>query len=148
MKKDLVKELRKAHNRVMKALDILSGDTVIGEWSKKELLSHLIGWYEEGVDATPKILRGEKPISFTMSINGYNKRSIEKRKNQTIEQIEKEGKRLHINWIKQIETLEENQITDFYDTSLGKKQINLLWMINEGISHDNNHAEELEKKFT
>lgn len=148
MKNDLIKQLKEAYNRVTKALHFLPNDGKhVGDWSKKEILSHLVGWYEEGVDATPKILKGEKPNSFRMSINGYNKRSIEKRKHQTIEQIQKEGEALHNKWIKQINALHENQITEFYGTLLGKKPINLLWMIHEGIAHDNSHAEEIEKKF-
>ena len=62
-------------------------------------------------------------------------------------QIELEG--THENDLTEdvVKKLNEDQITSFYGTKLGKKQINLLWMINEAISHDNAHANELEMKF-
>ena len=40
--------------------------------------------------------------------------------------------------------LNNEQLAGYYGTKLGKKQINILWIINECISHDNNHAQELE----
>lgn len=115
------------------------------DWTKKELLAHIAGWYEEGVDALPKILRGEKPESFRFSINGFNRRSVEKRRNKSVAEILEETISLHKQFVKQIRNLEEKQITEFYGTHLGKKPINLLWMINEAISHDTNHAIQLEK---
>ena len=73
--------------------------------------------------------------------------SVEKRKDKAISIILKEMQLLHKKWIEQIKKLDDKQVTDFHGTMLGKKQINLLWMINEAISHDNAHAKELEKKY-
>lgn len=148
MKDELIKQLIDAKNRIRKCLNLLPDNRkFLGEWSKKEILSHIVGWYEEGVLATPKILKGEKPDSFTMSIDEYNKRSVEKRKNKTIQQIQEEEDNLHTEWVKQLKNLDEKQITGFYGTKLGKKEINLVWIINEAISHDNSHAEDIEKRF-
>ncbi len=46
-----------------------------------------------------------------------------------------------------IEELDEKQITNFYGTLLRGKPINVLWIINETISHDNEHAREIEEKY-
>ncbi len=149
MKGKYIKQLKVAHQRLLKAFDLTPDDgKIVDRWSKKEIMAHIAGWYEEGVEGVLKILNGEKPTSFKMSVNSYNKRSIEKRKNMTIEQLRDEMIKLHDQWLKQIKALDENQITDFYGTKLGKKDINLLWMIKEAISHDNAHAQELEKKFS
>ena len=147
MRNKLAQDLIKANSRLLKAVDLMSDKELVDKWSKKEILAHITGWYEEGVDATPKILGGEKPNSFRLSVNSYNKRSVEKRKNKSTENIIEEMKNLHKKWIEQVKKLNEDQITSFYGTKLGKKQINLLWMINEAISHDNAHANELEMKF-
>lgn len=146
MKNEYIKQLETAHQRLLKVLDLIPDNRkIIDQWSKKEIMAHIAGWYEEGVEGTPQILNGEKPTSFSVSVNGYNKRSVERRKNMTIDQLSNEMVKLHNQWVKLIKALGENQITDFYGTKLGKKDINLLWMINEAISHDNTHAEELEK---
>ena len=143
----LIQNLIAANSRLLKSVALMPDKEVVDKWSKKEILAHIAGWYEEGVDATPKILKGEKPNSFRYSINGYNKKSIEKRKDKAISIILKEMQLLHKKWIEQIKKLDDKQVTDFHGTMLGKKQINLLWMINEAISHDNAHAKELEKKY-
>lgn len=148
MKSKLINDLVAANKRLLGALTSVPEDSKItGEWSKKQLLSHIAGWYEEGVDSLPKILKGVKPNSFRKSIDGYNRASVVKRKDKTVEQILKEMEELHTKFVKQISGLSEEQINNYYGTMLGKKQINLLWMINEAISHDNAHAEELEKKY-
>jgi len=143
----LIQNLIAANSRLLKSVALMPDKEVVDKWSKKEILAHIAGWYEEGVDATPKILKGEKPNSFRYSINGYNKKSVEKRKDKAISIILKEMQLLHKKWIEQIKKLDDKQVTDFHGTMLGKKQINLLWMINEAISHDNAHAKELEKKY-
>src|SRR3989344_840808 len=143
----LIQNLIAGNSRLLKSVALMPDKEVVDKWSKKEILAHIAGWYEEGVDATPKILKGEKPNSFRYSINGYNKKSVEKRKDKAISIILKEMQLLHKKWIEQIKKLDDKQVTDFHGTMLGKKQINLLWMINEAISHDNAHAKELEKKY-
>lgn len=148
MSNDLIKQLKNARKRLLKAVKKLPEDEkILGEWTKKEILAHIAGWYEDGVDGTQKILRGEKLNSFRMSVNRYNRLSLEKRKNKTVRQIINEMNKLHDIWIKQINALDEEQITGFYGTILRKKPINILWLINEAISHDNNHANEIERKY-
>lgn len=147
-KKDLISQLNEADKRVIKAIKLYpEGKKVLGSWSKKEVVSHLAGWYEEGVDSLPKVLKGEKPVSFRQSIDGFNKRSVQKRIGMTIEEILNEMKDLHKEFIKMIKKLTDKQITDFFGTTLGKKPINVLWIINEAISHNNGHAKEIEKKY-
>ena len=143
----LIKQLKNARKRLLKAVKKLPDSEKVEEWTKKEILAHIAGWYEDGVDGTQKILRGEKLNSFRMSVNKYNRLSVEKRKNKTARQIINEMNKLHDIWIKQINALDEEQITGFYGTILHKKPINILWLINEAISHDNNHANEIERKY-
>lgn len=146
MKDKLIEQLEKAYQRLIQALDrIPDNQKIYDNWTKKELIAHIIGWYEEGVVGTPKILKGEKPDSFRITINNYNKRSVEKRRKMTLSKVKKEMADLHKKWLEQIKSLDEDQIIGFYGTLLGKKPINVEWMINEGISHDNAHSEELEK---
>ena len=120
----LIQNLIAANSRLLKSVALMPDKEVVDKWSK-----------------------GEKPNSFRYSINGYNKKSVEKRKDKAISIILKEMQLLHKKWIEQIKKLDDKQVTDFHGTMLGKKQINLLWMINEAISHDNAHAKELEKKY-
>lgn len=149
MKNDLLQQLDLAHERMVSAVKHLpEQEKITKDWTKKELLAHIAGWYEEGVNALPKILRGEKPESFRFSINGFNKRSVKKRKSKSFAEILEETISLNKQFVKQIRNLEEKQITEFYGTRLGKKPINLLWMINEAISHDTNHAKEIEKNIS
>lgn len=145
MKNQCIRDLKESHQRLLNALEKVPDEgKICGDWTKKELMAHIAGWYEEGVKGTPQILRGEKPVSFRMSINGYNKRSVEKRKNKTQTEILSEMKILHQQFIKLIKKLDEKQITGYYGTILRGKPINVLWIINEAVSHDNEHAKELE----
>lgn len=145
MKDSLLKDLKDNHVRLMKAIKNMPEDLKIDKWSKKEIAAHITGWYEEGIDALPKILSGEKPNSFRYSINGFNKRNLEKRKDGNLEKIYKEAELLHTTLVNLIKKLEEKQITSFNGTVPGKKPINPLWIINETISHDSSHAKEIEE---
>lgn len=151
MKNKWIQQLEEAHQRLLRAFDLAPDNGKIsGEWTKKEIMAHIAGWYEEfdrEAGAVSKILKGEKPISFRYSVDGYNKRSVKKRKNTSNSEILQEIKGCHKEFIKIIRELDENQITDCFGTILRGKPINVLWIINETISHDNEHAEELEKKF-
>lgn len=147
MKDKVICDLLSAKERLLKTVDLMPEGTAVDKWSKKEILAHIAGWYEEGVDATPKILHGEKPASFQYSVDGYNKRSVEKRKDKTILEIFQEMNDLHSQFIEQIKNLTDEQIAGHFGTRLGNEQINVLWMINECISHDNAHAKELEQSY-
>ena len=146
MKNDHIKQLIDAHKRVVKVLEQIPSDKKINEnWTKREVITHLAGWYKEAIDAIPKILKGEKPISFKMSVDKFNERSLENRKDKNLAEVTEEMIYLHKKLIEQIESLSENQIIECYGTYLRKEPINVLWIINETIHHNNEHAEELEK---
>ena len=139
MKSELINDLIKANQRLLKAIEKMPEDKKIGDWGKKEIVAHVAGWYEEGVDGIPKILVGQEPNSFRLSVDNYNKNSVEKRENKTITKILEELNNLHKEFIEQIKNLSEEQIKNFYGTKLGNENINVLWMIDQCISHDNNH---------
>lgn len=152
MKSERIKKLKEAHQRLLNALELTPNEGIIsGKWTKIEIMAHIAGWYEEfdrEVGAVSKVLKGERPISFRYSIDGYNRRSVKKRKKMGKAEILQEIKRSHQQFIKLIKELNEKQLTDYYGTILRGKPINTLWIINETIGHDNEHAEELEKKFS
>lgn len=151
MKDRWIKQIEDSHQRLLRAFDIAPDkEKILGTWTKKEIMAHIAGWYEEfdrEAGAVTKILKGKKPISFKYSVDGYNKRSVAKRKNMTQSEILQEIKKRHKEFIKIIRELDEKQIIDCYGTNLRGKPINILWIINETIHHDNEHAEELEKKL-
>ncbi len=92
-----------------------------------------------------QILRGEEPRSFRTSIDRFNQENVERRKDTSIPELLQELLILRSDFIKQIKELSEEQITGYYGTRLKGKRINVLWIINEAISHDNNHTKELVK---
>lgn len=148
MKNNLIRQLKSTREQLLNITSKLPDEGIlINKWGKKEILSHIAGWEEEGVTCIPQILHGEKPKSFRMSINRFNEESVTKRKKMTVEQILYELKEQNEDFLKQIEQLTNEQIIGFYGTKLGEKEINVLWVIHEQISHDNNHAKELEEKF-
>lgn len=148
MKEDLITQLNSARVRLLKIMSKLPDEgRLVDKWSKKEILAHIVGWEEEGVICIPQILKGEKPKSFKMSIKRFNEENVNKRKNKTIIDILEELSDLRDQFITKIKQLPDEQINGYYGTTLGKKQINVLWVIHEAISHDNNHAKELEERY-
>ena len=149
MRKDLIKQLKEARKLLLKAVKLYP-ENPSGEWSRKKLLSHIAGWDEEfdrEVGAIPKILTGGKPTSFKYKVDNWNRISIRKRKGNSEAEILEEMNRRHSQFIKLIKSLNENQLKGFYGTKLRGKDINVLWIINEVISHDNGHAKEIEEKY-
>lgn len=148
MKNDLLSELQKAREQLLLIINKLPEDKIlVGKWTKKEILAHIVGWEEETVISIPQILSGEKPRSFRISMNKFNEENVSKRKSKNIGELLNELTILRKKVIEQITDLSEEQFKNYYGTKLGKKQINVLWIINELISHDKNHTKELEKKI-
>lgn len=148
VKQDLIKQLNSARERLLKIMSKLPDKgKVVDRWGKKEILAHVASWEEEGALCIPEILKGEGPKSFRISIKRFNEESVIKRKDKTIMEILEELADLREQFMNKIEQLSEEQINGYYGTNLKKKQINVLWVINEAISHDNTHAKDLERKY-
>ena|SRR3989344_301788 len=151
MKNKWIKQLKESHQRLLKAFTFTPDKgKIAGDWTKKEIMAHIAGWYEEfdrEVGGVAMILKGQRPVSFRYSVDEYNRKSVAKRKNMSKSEILDEIKKSHKQFIEMIEELDAKQITDCFGTNLRGKPINVLWIINESIHHDNNHAGELEKKF-
>lgn len=81
MKDKWLKQIEDAHKRLLKAFDLAPDDVkILGTWTKKEIMAHIAGWYEEfdrEAGAVTKILK---------------KRSVAKRKNMTQSKILQEIK--------------------------------------------------------
>lgn len=148
MNEELVKKLIEARGFLLRVMNKLPDEGVlVDKWGKKEILAHIAGWGEEGITAIPQILHGEKPRSLKISMNRFNEENVNKRKKMTVRELLNEMSKHEDELIKVIQQLTKVQISGYFGTKLGKKDINVLWIINETIEHDNNHAKELEEKF-
>ncbi|RJQ25462.1 DinB family protein [Candidatus Parcubacteria bacterium] len=146
MKDELIKDLENARKNLLEVISKIPEDFVIDKWGKKELLAHFCGWDEEDVVCIPQILSGQKPKSLRMSMNRFNEENVSKRKDKSVKELLEEMKSSRKNFLKQLSSLTEEQITGFFGTVLGKKEINLLWIIKETIDHDKNHTKDIEGK--
>lgn len=55
--------------------------------------------------------------------------------------------KLHSQFIKSIKELDEKLLTGYFGTYIRGIPVNVVWIINETISHDNGHAKEIEEKY-
>ena len=138
--------LKETRAQLISIIESLNKETQINsEWYLRKFLAHLAGWDQEGVDSMQFILKGRKPASFRKTINGFNKSSIRLRRKLTDQQILKQMKSLHREFIKRLKSLDDNQFVGFFGTTLHKQPINILWLIQEAINHDQLHLRELKK---
>jgi hypothetical protein len=72
--------------------NILVEPSVVGEWSIRDVLTHITTWEEEALAAFPTILKGEKPPSYAArgGIDGFNAAEQNRKHNLVLHQIKVE----------------------------------------------------------
>lgn len=147
LKDKVILELTAAKKHLLRAAELMPSSGRIGDWSKREILAHVAGWSAAAIPDTRAILEGKEPSSFGLSPDEFNAHSVESRRNQSAETTVREINRLHRRWIKVISSLSESQITGYFGTKFDQEPLNVLWLIEQSIAHDQAHAEEIESNF-
>ncbi|MDO8616903.1 MAG: ClbS/DfsB family four-helix bundle protein [Dehalococcoidia bacterium] len=65
-KDELLKELDREFDSLLRAVDGLSDEQMVqpwyGSWSVRDILAHITGWHHEMDDALERLARGERPV--------------------------------------------------------------------------------------
>ena len=85
---------------------------VTGEWSVRDIVSHVTTWEQEALTHLPTILKGEKPPRYSIThggINAFNRAMTEQNRSLGLAEVRRQAKDTHRRLLSFIETVPEDQ---------------------------------------
>ncbi len=85
---------------------------VSGEWSVKEIISHVSWWEEEAIKHIPMILEGRRPQRYSVlygGIDAFNSKMAEQKRSLSLARVLKDQEETHRRLIEYLHTVPENQ---------------------------------------
>lgn len=85
---------------------------VTGEWSVRDIVTHVTTWEQEALTHLPTILKGEKPPRYSIThggINAFNRAMTEQNRSLGLAEVRRQAKDTHRRLLSFIETVPEDQ---------------------------------------
>ena len=87
---------------------------VIGDWSVKDILAHIIAWEEEALKYLPLIAQGKRPLRYSVTYGGidaFNTLVVEKNKEKPMPEVLSQLHETHDRLLEYIRSAPDEQIT-------------------------------------
>jgi uncharacterized damage-inducible protein DinB len=148
-KEDILRELGEARADLLDAIDGLSADHmrvagVVGVWSVKDVLAHIVAWASEVVTALNQIQLGRVPsIMYIDDIDEWNDEQYHINARRPLEAILDDLAGVHRMLDKMLEGFDERTLTDNrrYPWMEGES---LVYLLEENVYlHEREHADEI-----
>lgn len=122
-KERLAKELDEARKELLTSIQGLSGEQMtqpgaVGEWSVKDVLSHVTSWEEFALPDLARLARGDTPtlasIGNLQSANydGPNSMIMALRRNLPLDQVLRELEIVHADFVQAVDRLPESVLAE------------------------------------
>jgi hypothetical protein len=85
---------------------------VTGEWSVRDIVTHVTTWEQEALTHLPTILKGEKPPRYSIThggINAFNRAMTEQNRGLGLAEVRRQAKDTHRRLLSFIESVPEDQ---------------------------------------
>jgi hypothetical protein len=85
---------------------------VTGEWSVRDIVTHVTTWEQEALTHLPTILKGEKPPRYSIThggINAFNRAMTEQNRGLGLGAVRRQAKDTHRRLLSFIESVPEDQ---------------------------------------
>jgi hypothetical protein len=85
---------------------------VTGEWSVRDIVTHVTTWEQEALTHLPTILKGEKPPRYSIThggINAFNRAMTEQNRGLGLGEVRRQAKDTHRRLLSFIESVPEDQ---------------------------------------
>jgi hypothetical protein len=148
----ILRESRKEHLQAIEGLteEEMNEPGVIGDWSVKDILSHLTRWEAELVKMLWQISQGITPSGLAVSetpeevIDELNARWVQEDRDRSLSQVLEDFHGVRKQTIRRVEALSEEELTDakryawLGDVPLWK------WVAIESYEHDAEHFSQIQ----
>jgi hypothetical protein len=87
---------------------------VVGDWSVKDMLAHVMVWEEEAIKHLPHILAGERPPRYSVTYGGidaFNALMTEQKRGLSLAEVMKELDETHRRLVEYVQDAPEEQFT-------------------------------------
>lgn len=148
-KEDILRELAEARADLLDAIDGLSADHmrvagVVGIWSAKDVLAHIVAWESEVVTALNQIQLGRVPsIMHIDDIDEWNDEQYHINARRLLEAIMDDLAGVHRMLYKMLEDFDERTLTDNRRFPWMEGE-SLVYLLEENVYlHEREHADEI-----
>ncbi len=147
-KDEIFDYLEDEREKLLEAIDGLSEDAmeqpgVIGDWSVKDILSHLIAWETEVVRLLWQIQQGEKPTILSLSntpVNTRNQAIYLETRSRSLDRVLVDLRGVRKQTIRRADEFEENElISKKYSSWLGETTL-WEWIARYSFQHEAEHT--------
>jgi hypothetical protein len=90
----------------------LTAPGVTGEWSVRDIVTHVTTWEQEALKHLPTILKGEKPPRYSIAhggINAFNRTMTEQKRGLALAEVRRQAEDTHRRLLSFIESVPEDQ---------------------------------------
>ncbi|HKZ71248.1 MAG TPA: ClbS/DfsB family four-helix bundle protein [Anaerolineales bacterium] len=150
-KSELISTLEASRKTLLVTIDGLSDEEmttpgVMGDWSVKDLLSHITAWEAELVTMLAQARQGKKPPFADVSpsqTDALNAQWRNETKDRPLERVLADFHGVRKQTVKQVESFSDEELNDpklykwLKDSPLWK------WIANETFEHEAEHAEQI-----
>jgi hypothetical protein len=87
---------------------------VTGDWSVREIISHVTWWEEEALTHLPLILEGGKPARYSVTYGGidaFNAQKTEQNQNFSLAEVVRHQEEIHRKLVDFLQTVPEDQLS-------------------------------------
>ena len=149
MKEDLIIQLEKARERLLRAVEGLSEEAMttspaVGHWTIKDLLAHVAAWDEESLRGIRELLRGERPRFLDTDWDQWNAQEVEKRRALSLQAVLEELEGSHREFLEFLRGLEEAEWERPREQRWKRYKVTVAWIVGGVIGHDREHAEHIQ----
>jgi hypothetical protein len=118
----------------------LTGPGVAGEWSVRDIVTHVTIWEQEALKHLPTILKGERPPRYSTThggINAFNRTMTEQNRSLTLAEVQRQAADTHRRLLSFLESVPEDQ---FSSETPFRQRLRL-----DTYSHYRKHADAIRK---
>lgn len=112
LRKKLISKLKDARKQIIEAVNCVPGNKTqalaFGEWTLKDLLSHLSGWAEYQIKVLQLFKKGQEPGEYG-STSDFNRNAVNKRQDKNFDDVKNEFECSSALLIQEYESLTEKQ---------------------------------------
>ncbi len=115
MEKDkVIQFFKNDHNKLLKIVNLLNEekmikDIIIGDWTVKDIISHISAWNWEIIKATNDVLDNKKPWYIDRNEMEFNKKEINKRKSFNLKEVINEWRNSYKALLEKIDVLTKDE---------------------------------------
>ena len=151
-KDEVLDTLEDSREQFLNAIEGLSDEAmqepgVVGDWSVKDILSHLVAWEAELIKLLWQVEQGETPttVHFSdQSVDALNASWYELTHNRPLERVLADFEAVRKQTVKRVDALDDEELQDPQKYAWLQGHALDTWIANDSFGHETEHAGQIQ----